>query len=261
METPRDNYTTALDAAEKGIVCIPCLPGTKIPAVKWKRWQDEMPPESLLKRWFHETRMNIAIITTGMVLFDCETREKAAIVLQECGDTPYQVKTAGNGIHMGFRKRKGSNVTNKVKIKGLDIDIRTDGGLALIPNSATEKGRYEWLGQGLVPILELPVANVGWTRARLRRTLKPIGPESSPDVMVRRAQAWLACVEGAISGQGGHNKTFRVACKLTHPYPKGFGLSLEQAWPLMKEWNEQCEPEWSDAEILHKLEDSIKKRT
>ena len=65
---------------------------------------------------------------------------------------------------------------------------------------------------------------------------------------------------GAISGNGGHNKTFRVACNLTHPYPRGFGLSLEQAWPLMKEWNEQCEPEWTDAEILHKLEDALKKR-
>ena len=37
------------------------------------------------------------------------------------------------------------------------------------------------------------------------------------------------------------------------------GLSLEQAWPLMQEWNLQCEPQWSDAEILHKLQDAVKK--
>ena len=67
-------------------------------------------------------------------------------------------------------------------------------------------------------------------------------------------------VSGAISGQGGHRKTFRVACKLTHQFPRGFGLSIEQAWPLIKEWNEQCEPPWSDGELLHKLEDAIKKR-
>ena len=77
--------------------------------------------------------------------------------------------------------------------------------------------------------------------------------ESSPDIMVRRARAWLACVEGAISGQSSHSRTFRVACKLTHPFPQGFGLSFEQARPLIKEWNEQCEPMWSDAELTHKL--------
>ena len=75
-------------------------------------------------------------------------------------------------------------------------------------------------------------------------------------MLVRRARAYLASVEGAISGQGGHDKTFRAACILVQK----FGLDFERAWPLFKEWNEQCEPPWSDAELTHKLRDAIEKR-
>jgi hypothetical protein len=257
METPPDNLAIALDAFEKGIVAIPLIEGTKIPAVKWKEWQHALPPIELVREWFRH-RCNVAILCTGMVLFDCETPEKAEVVLRQCGDTPYKVRTGGGGVHLAFRRRKGSLLTNQVRIKGLDIDIRTDGGLAIIPNSVTTKGRYEWLTSGLLPISELPVAHIGWTRERKKKAMPTI--EIAGDHMVERARSYLACVEGAISGQGGHNTTFRVACKLTHFPPLGFGLGLEQAWPLLKEWNEQCEPPWSDRELLHKLEDAIKKR-
>lgn len=64
----------------------------------------------------------------------------------------------------------------------------------------------------------------------------------------------LATIKGAISGQGGHNKTSRVACTLIHK----FELSTEQAWPLFIEWNQQCEPPWSEKELLHKLQDAYR---
>ena len=259
MKAPNENLAVALDALDKGIVPIPMIEGSKIPAVKWKEWQQQFPAVELIRDWFRH-RCNIALICTGMVVFDCETAEKAEMVLRECGDTPYKVRTGGGGIHLGFRRRKGSKLINHVRIKGLDIDIRTDGGLAIIPNSVTEKGRYEWLGSGLLPISELPVANIGWTRERRSRA-KPTIEIAAHDSMSLRARAYLACVEGAVSGQGGHKKTFRVACKLTHHPPLGFGLAFEQAWPLIWEWNvTSCEPPWSEGEIRHKLEDAIKKR-
>ena len=45
MDTPRDNLEVALDARAKGYASIPVHPGTKVPAVQWKRWQGELPPE------------------------------------------------------------------------------------------------------------------------------------------------------------------------------------------------------------------------
>ena len=140
-----------------------------------------------------------------------------------------------------------------MRIKGQPIDIRTDGGLELVPNSETEHGRYEWLGDGLLPIAELPVAKIGWTRDRTRRELKAVATDG-PDAAVRRAHAYLATVEGAVSGQRGHDRTFRAACVLIQK----FGLTVERAWPLFLEWNEQCEPPWSEKELLHKLQDALK---
>lgn len=261
------NYETALAAAEHGIVCIPCLPGQKVPALKWKRYQTERPSNELLRRWFLGTRSNIAIICAGMVIFDCDDPAKADLVLAECGDTPSKLRTPSGGLHLRYRRRMGVVLGNQVRIlksrknpEGVSIDIRTDGGLEVIPNSRTAEGAYEWLAGGLLPLAELPVAKVGWTRYRRQRSLHPTVEVSDADIMVRRARGYLACIEGAISGQRGHDRTYRVACKLTHLPPRGFGLSLRQAWPLIKEWNLTCEPEWSDAELLHKLEDAIKNR-
>jgi hypothetical protein len=258
MHTPHDNLTVALDALGMGYAPIPVVEGTKVPAVKWKEWQTRLPPEDLVREWF-SVRRNVALVATGLVVFDCDDPAKAELVLAECGDTPDKVKTP-RGLHLTYRARLGVVLHNQVNVKGLAIDLRTNGGLRLIPNSQTEHGGYEWLG-ALRPAAELPVAKIGWTRERARRRLQSLVVESSPDVMVRRARAYLACVEGAVSGQGGHRRTFRVACKLTHPSPRGFGLGVEQALPLLKEWSEaSCEPPWSDAELLHKLKDAIKKR-
>jgi hypothetical protein len=226
----------------------------------YQEWQNAMPPEELLREWFLGTKNNIAIICSGMVVFDCDDPAKADLVLAECGDTPHKLKTPSGGIHLGFRKRKGSNVTNQVRIKGQPIDIRTDGGLELIPNSETEDGPYEWLGEGLLPISELPVAKIGWTRERTRRrVVQNIEAASDGGFMEFRATRWLEQVDGAISGQGGHRATFRVACRLTHLPPTGFGLGFEAAMRLMQTiFNPKCRPEWSDAELAHKVSDALK---
>jgi putative DNA primase/helicase len=59
----------------------------------------------------------------------------------------------------------------------------------------------------------------------------------------------------AISGQGGHNRTFSVACKLM----QGFALSIHEAMPYMEHYNQQCEPLWSHKELMHKLTDAAKR--
>lgn len=256
MENPADNLGVALAGAAMGLRFIPCKPGTKVPLVKWRHFQTEAPTAAMYTAWFAKTRSNIALLTSGMVLFDCDDPDKVATVLEHCGDTPYRVKTPRGGMHLGYRKRKRTAIGNRVRIKGLPIDIRSDGGLALVPHSATERGRYEWAGIGLVPLAELPVARIGWTRERTRRQVQALDIDDN-HAAIRRALAYLACIEGAIAGQRGHDKTFRAACVLVHK----FNLSFEQAFPLLKEWSDcSCEPPWSDAELTHKLRDAIDRR-
>src|SRR5436305_2103968 len=107
MNKQHDTYEIALSNREKGVVSIPILPGTKVPAVKWKRWQKEMPSEEQLRAWFLGTRNNIAIVTTGMVVFDVDDAEKAALVIEKCGETPHRLRTPSGGLHLAYRKRKG----------------------------------------------------------------------------------------------------------------------------------------------------------
>ncbi len=250
-----NNLEIALDARDKGIVAIPCRPGTKVPAIGWKKWQSTMPPVEFQRQWFRDP-CNIAIITTGFVVFDCDDPTKAELVIEKCGVTPHKLRTPRGGIHLGYRRRQGVAVKNQVKIKGMDIDIRTDGGLELIPMSQTEHGCYEWLGPGLHRPSDLPVAKVSWTQDRRQRTTCVMDTIADTGVVVRRARAYLATIEGAVSGQRGHDRTMRVAGVLIQK----FGLTLDQAWPLFLEWNEQCVPPWSEKDLLHKLQDAFRFR-
>jgi len=67
--------------------------------------------------------------------------------------------------------------------------------------------------------------------------------------ITERARAYVAAMPAAISGSGGHNATFAVACVLV----KGFSLSIDQARPLLQEYNQRCDPPWSEKQIEHKL--------
>lgn len=72
---------------------------------------------------------------------------------------------------------------------------------------------------------------------------------------VKAAAAYLATIPPAISGQGGHKRLYHAASRLID----GFALSIEDALPLLLNWNETCQPPWSEAELLRKLQEAEKK--
>ncbi|MEZ6102739.1 MAG: phage/plasmid primase, P4 family [Pirellulaceae bacterium] len=72
----------------------------------------------------------------------------------------------------------------------------------------------------------------------------------------RRARNYVAKMPPAISGQGGHNATFAVACKLAI----SFDLPESDAWPILLEYNERCDPPWSERDLRHKLHDAYQQR-
>jgi hypothetical protein len=70
-----------------------------------------------------------------------------------------------------------------------------------------------------------------------------------PSNRIERAMGYLAAIPPAISGQHGDLRTFQVCCRLT----RGFALSDEEAFALLAEWNQRCEPPWSERELRDKL--------
>lgn len=251
MDTPRDNFALALAGDALGHRFVPCHPGTKVPLVKWKQFEAAPPTAELYARWFRGTRNNIALLTRGMVLIDCDDPAAADLVLRHCGDTPWKVRTPRGGIHLGFRRRMGVVLKNAVKVKGLPIDVRTDGGLEVIPNSATEHGAYSWLGDGLLPIAALPVARVGWmrTRSRKRRPRGAAGPEvfGPGQGSIRFPEAYCMRIE-SVQGQNGSRGLVRVVCVL-----RDAGRSPQQIVDFVtRVWGPaRCRPEWSEREVWH----------
>jgi hypothetical protein len=70
-----------------------------------------------------------------------------------------------------------------------------------------------------------------------------------------RAYVFAAKFPNSIEGQNGHGRLYHVACVLVN----GFGLSRQQALPILEEWNQgKAEPPESDGQVQHKLDDAIK---
>jgi hypothetical protein len=73
--------------------------------------------------------------------------------------------------------------------------------------------------------------------------------------VIELARKYVAKMDPAISGEGGHDRAFHTACTLV----LGFGLSVDEALPVIAEWNVSCQPPWSERDLLHKLNDADKR--
>ncbi len=248
----------ALGYLDMGYRPIPLISGTKRSAVKWSVYRARPPTEAEIRSWFERGRRDVALVTgNGVVVVDVDDSTMMDVVLENCGFTPMRCRTP-RGAHLYYSAPHGGLPT-AVRVNGLPIDVRSDGATAVCPWSRSAAGvPYEWI-DGIVPAAELPLIDASLASGTNAEE-KIVTPDRwlcDPSTAVQTSFGdILAHVEGAISGQRGHDRTFRVACVLAIK----FGLTLEQAWPLMREWNEQCEPPWSDKEIAHKLQDVFKLR-
>jgi hypothetical protein len=66
-----------------------------------------------------------------------------------------------------------------------------------------------------------------------------------------RASKYLASMDAALSGSGGHAATLRAAVALV----RGFALTKADSLSLLEmEFNRRCQPEWSRYDLKHKIE-------
>src|SRR5689334_7908045 len=71
--------------------------------------------------------------------------------------------------------------------------------------------------------------------------------------VIERTRRYIAKCPPAISGQGGHDATFHVGAVLVW----GFALAEREALMLIKEWNRNCVPQWSEPELVHKVHSAL----
>ena len=75
--------------------------------------------------------------------------------------------------------------------------------------------------------------------------------------ILERASRYVARMDAAVSGSGGHDATFAVAVALVH----GFALGESEAMGLMQEYNSRCAPPWSDRDLAYKLRSAANSRS
>ena len=78
----------------------------------------------------------------------------------------------------------------------------------------------------------------------LRETRRRVGMS-----MLERARRYLAATPPAIQGQRGDERTFRMCCRLVGR----FGLTEDEALSALWEWNQRCEPPWTDRALAEKV--------
>lgn len=74
------------------------------------------------------------------------------------------------------------------------------------------------------------------------------------EFLCRRASKYMAKVPPAISGQRGHDQTFKAACILKCE----FGLTDPEAISVLAEWNRTCLPPWEEYDLKRKLREAGK---
>ena len=204
------------------------------------------PPRGL--RWKEQATTELVRslcygVVTGedkVAFIDTDTREQAIWWYQNRPKTPWMVKTPGGGVHFGY-SCAGQHIPTKRGIME-KVDDRGDGGYVVGPGSRIGDKTYELVGE---ITLDLPPFDLGWIPEAIQREQREI----------RNGVRYISNIQ-AISGSGGHNATFRAACKL-----RDAGMDEAEALAAMVEWNRtNCLPPWTTKELLHKVKSAFLRR-
>jgi hypothetical protein len=167
--------------------------------------------------------------------------------------TPLQA-TAGGGLHYVFR-----HFDPAVRLRGelaSGLEVITGNRLHTMAPSSCNGRRYEWLTKlSRTPLAEPP----RWLAEMMRAPPEPQRAQRTGEVDAatreKRARAYAAKLEPAISGQCGHRATFVAAQKLA----RGFDLDEETALDVLREWNRNCDPAWTEGELRRKVREAIRR--
>lgn len=225
-----------------GLSVIPISHESKIPAIKWKEYQDRRPTHEEIAGW--PADVNVGIVTgavSGIVVVDCDTRASAEWFYKTRGKSTTITETR-RGFHFYF-KHPGGVVQNAIKVEG-QYEVKGDGGYVLAPPSQHSEGAYRWAMP--LDVNALPVFDRAW-RPETRSS------DSADAKRIADGVAYISTIN-AVAGQGGHNDTYRAACCL-----RAAGMGEGEALLAMQDWNKtNAQPPWGDRELLHKIQDAYR---
>lgn len=264
--TYRDAFSlvdVALTYAQLGWLVIPTV--GKVPC-GGKAWQKKATADPVeVARHFSTTHDGLGVVLgqrSRIIDIECDdpAAEQTLSDLFE-GNIPLTPTfQSTRGKHRVFCWREDLPGPNVTVAKIGKLEIRTGNGNRGCQTVFPPSGNRKWiLHPSDVPVAEIPSDVVEKLRSRAETPKSnPIGSacriarKSPAATALKRARAWIAKAESAVSGQGGHDKTFYTAVKLV-----SFGLNRDEVFELLSSWNQSCQPPWSDGELWHKIDDAI----
>lgn len=227
---------------------IPLAERSKRPIVEWKIYQEQRVTREDVKRWFKDTNNNIGIVTgkiSNLVVIDCDNQDALDWYYFNTNHSGRSVITP-KGLHFYHTYAPSRNRQKD------GLDVRSDGGYIVAPSSIHPSGAvYDWDTTD-----EMTPFNPEWFMTVKEQIRSKIQTGLNYDIAVVACENYVSKMEPAISGKGGHRQTYKVACRI-RDFVSSF-MTPEQAMPLMRRYNERCEPPWSEKELIHKLESAWK---
>lgn len=198
---------------------------------------------------------------------DGKIAEWALIILSRF-ETYAEISPSGHGLKLWC---KGSIDKGRKKLLSEKFDGSKAPGIEVYSSGRyfTVTGqRWEGLREST---LRQAQSQLDWLLAKFwperipeqRQTTPVVRPGASPAAssngisVLERAKRYLAKISPAISGQDGHKQTLLT----TEHLVRGFALSDDDAFTLLAEWNQTCQPPWSESELRHKITEARTKGT
>jgi hypothetical protein len=207
----------ALDYAAHGLPVFPCIPRGKTPAIARGFHAATTNPATIRRYWTDPDR-NIGIPTGAaskawVLDIDGEEGEQSLSILErQHGDdipkTHIVITSRGRHVWLAYR---GTIPSSAGRI-GPGLDVRADGGYAIVPPSVHETGHvYSWTGDPQTPFDNAPAwliiaARASPVRLISDRALETIRPPSQSRCAYGQAalQAEIAALSSTVPGSRNH---------------------------------------------------------
>ena len=221
--------------------------GSKQPYTKWASFQRQLPSIDKIKQWEKKwPKANLGVATgkkSGIVVLDFDSLDaldKFEAIYGKVPDTISQTTgREGGGKHLFFAYPKGANIRNDASGFLDKVDVRAEGGYAVVAPSIHKTGRqYKWdnidpLEDGLEELLELPERVVKDILEYVNRKHNPgpieLGRQHNTQEMINR---WL--LTGATEGERNNAMASLMGHFLYHN-----GGNYDQAYNSMFRWNKE----------------------
>lgn len=203
----------------------------KTPAIKsWLNYQQQQINKDTFSQLYLEAKRlgntvnGIAVITgqiSGVTIIDFDQGSEDILF----GINTPTARTGSGGKHYYF---KYTNKLGQTANRNLKIDIRNDGGYAIMPPSVTDKGKYEWIRDLSTPLIEIP-----------------------QDFIVYYSQGYITDQpkrQWNYSGVGEGERNHR-AVSVVGDLVNKFRNKPDVAWELFKGWNTTNNPPLDLAEL------------